>query len=199
MRKLILGIVVVVLLVAGVGLVAQHDRIARKLSSFGRSIAIDRSAGEKDFPAVDTSQLSEVQKKIARLAKQEFLAQSPGTKFSEGAGEAWCADFVSWVMKEAGQPLKNPVSGSWRIPGTYTLLDYYKQQGMFREVGSGYTPKLGDVAIYRSSPIFGDHTNFVLSDDDGVITTVGGNENGRIRVYKNSDKQYDGLLGYGEL
>jgi hypothetical protein cdivTM_12329 len=45
--------------------------------------------------------------------------------------------------------------------------------------------------------VFGDHTNIVLKNDDGVLTTVGGNEMNRIRVFTNRDKQYDGLLGYG--
>lgn len=68
--------------------------------------------------------------------------------------EPWCADFVSWVYKEAGHPLKNPNSGSWRIPGTYTLREYYEAQGAFRPADSGYEPQLGDVAIYEDSPGF---------------------------------------------
>ena len=53
------------------------------------------------------------------------------------------------------------------------------------------------MAIYRNSPVFGDHANIVLKNDNGVLTTVGGNEVNRIRVFVNHDKQYDGLLGYG--
>ena len=53
------------------------------------------------------------------------------------------------------------------------------------------------MAIYRNSPVFGDHTNIVLKNDNGVLTTGGGNEANRIRVFVNRDKQYDGLLGYG--
>ena len=70
-------------------------------------------------------------------------------------------------------------------------------QGRFKAANSGYQPLPGDVAIYRNSPVFGDHTNIVLKNDNGVLTTVGGNEMNRIRVFTNRDKQYDGLLGYG--
>ncbi len=100
-------------------------------------------------------------------------------------------------MKQAGAPLKNPHTGGWRIPGTFTLREYYQKSGRFRPTDSGYQPQPGDVAIYRNSPIFGDHTNIVLKNDNGVLTTVGGNEANRIRVFVNRDKQYDGLLGYG--
>lgn len=184
-------------LAAIIGYFVGYERIARKVQSVGALATQDRSHGEPTFPDIRADDLSETQQKIIRLTKQEFAAQSLGTKFSEGTKEAWCANFVSWVMKEAGTPLKNPHSGSWRIPGTFTLHEYYVAAGTFRAAGSGYTPKLGDVAIYRGSPIFGDHANIVLTHENGILTTVGGNENNRIRVYKNMQKQYEGLLGYG--
>lgn len=151
------------------------------------------------FPSIDTTGLSQTQSDIVELTKTEFEAQPPGTKYSEGITEPWCADFVSWIYKEAGHPLKNPNSGSWRIPGTYTLREYYEARGDFRPVDSGYEPQLGDVAIYEDSPVFGDHTNIVLTVNNEVITSIGGNENGVIRVYENTERNYEGLLGYGVM
>ena len=55
-----------------------------------------------------------------------------------GVEEPWCADFVSWIMREAGLPLSNPNSGHWRIPGVYTWQEYYQSQSRFQEVGDGY-------------------------------------------------------------
>lgn len=181
------------------GYVVGYDRIAYKLSSLVRAQALDWSDREKAYPEIATAELSATQKQIVALTKAEFLAQPPGTKFSEDVSEPWCADFVSWVMKEVGQPLSNPNSGSWRIPGTFTLHDYYVAAGRFKAADSGYQPNLGDVAIYRGSPVFGDHTNIVLSSENGVLTTVGGNEGDRIRIYKNAKQEYRGLLGYGVL
>lgn len=198
-RTILIGLASV-LLFGGIGVwLIGPERIERKIRSLGTLVTIDRSGGELEFPDIDQSRLSHIQQKIVILTKEEFTTQASGEKFSEGASEAWCADFVSWIMKEADVPLKNPHTGGWRIPGTYTLKDYYVAQGRFREVGSGYVPKLGDVAIYQNSPIFGDHTNIVLSNVDGVLTTVGGNENNRVRVYENTARQYAGLLGYGVL
>ena len=195
-KRCIILSVIALLLIVPIAVITQ-PKIANKLSSFINSMRLDRSSGESVFPDIDTASLSPTRQKIISLAKTEFKAQSAGAKFSQGAEEAWCANFVSWIMHQAGAPLKNPHTDGWRIPGTFTLREYYEAAGRFKPAGSGYQPRPGDVAIYRNSPVFGDHTNIVLKNDDGILTTVGGNEANRIRVFINHDKQYDGLLGYG--
>ena len=194
-RCIILSVIALLLIVPIV--VITQPKIADKLSSLINSVRLDRSPGEAAFPDIDTANLSPTRQKIISLAKTEFKTQSAGTKFSQGAEEAWCANFVSWIMYQAGAPLKNPHTGGWRIPGTFTLREHYETAGRFKPANSGYQPLPGDVAIYRNSPVFGDHTNIVLKNDNGVQTTVGGNEANRIRVFINHDKRYDGLLGYG--
>ena len=196
-RYAIISATVVLLLLALLGILAIQPKIADKLLSPANSVRLDRSRGEATFPDIATTNLSPTRQKIISLAKTEFKTQSAGTKFSQGAEEPWCANFVSYIMKQAGAPLKNPHTGGWRIPGTFTLREYYEANGRFKPANSGYQPLPGDVAIYRNSPVFGDHTNIVLKNDNGVLTTVGGNEMNRIRVFTNRDKQYDGLLGYG--
>lgn len=158
-----------------------------------------QTAHEESFPQIDTSTLDDRQRKIISLLRQEHTAQHPGTKYSEGINEPWCADFVSWIMREAGQPLTNPNSGLWRIPGTYTLRDYYNSVDKFEPAGSSYQPKVGDIMLYDNPSPFGQHTNIVIKNDHGVIITVGGNEMGKIRVvtHKTADKQ--GFVGYGIL
>lgn len=198
-KSIIYFVVAFVALSVIAGYYLGYGRIARKVSNELRGVALDWSDREKAYPDINIAELSATQKQIVALTKQEFLAQPSGTKFSEGVDENWCADFVSWIMKESGKPLSNPNSGSWRIPGTYTLQEYYMAEDRFRAADSGYTPTLGDVAIYRGSPVFGDHTNIVLSSDDGTLTTVGGNEGDRVRIYKNTKKDYQGLIGYGVL
>ena len=196
-RYAIISSTVVLLLLALLGILAIQPKIADKLLSPANSVRLDRSRGEATFPDIATTNLSPTRQKIISLAKTEFKAQSAGTKFSQGAKEPWCANFVSYIMNQAGAPLKNPHTGGWRIPGTFTLREYYEANGRFKPANSGYQPLPGDVAIYRNSPVFGDHTNIVLKNDNGVLTTVGGNEMNRIRVFTNRDKQYEGLLGYG--
>lgn len=151
------------------------------------------------FPDTSGLQLSQTQQRIVTLLKQEYDAQNKGTKYSGGVDEPWCADFVSWIMHEAGVPLRNPNSGSWRIPGTYTLREYYQTAGTFRPGDSGYQPKVGDVMLYDNPSPFGQHTNIVVQNKDGVVTTVGGNEPGGIRVYTHTTPDKAGFVGYGVL
>ncbi|MDH6280713.1 CHAP domain-containing protein [Prescottella agglutinans] len=153
----------------------------------------------RSFPAVDGSALDSTQARIVDVVRTEFDAQPSGTKYSEGAEESWCADFVSWTLREVGEPLSNPNSGSWRIPGVYTLQEYYESVGRFRPVDSGYVPKTGDVALYSPSSPFGQHTNFVIGYDAGTLTTVGGNEADAIKAHRFTVSDAPGLLGYGVL
>ena len=92
---------VIALLLITSGAVITQPKIADKLSSFINSVRLDRSPGESAFPDIDTANLSPTRQKIISLAKTEFKAQSAGAKFSQGAEEAWCANFVSWIMYQA--------------------------------------------------------------------------------------------------
>ncbi|WP_067817057.1 CHAP domain-containing protein [Nocardia inohanensis] len=158
-------------------------------------------AGErlKSFPEVDRGGLDETQGRILDVLAAEFDAQHPGTKYSEGVDEPWCADFVSWVMREAGRPLANPNSGSWRIPGVYTLEDYYRGERRFE--AATYRPKTGDVVMYSETSAFQQHTNIVIAADaaTGTITTVGGNEFGQVTIHRYNPGLISGLVGYGRL
>lgn len=153
------------------------------------------------FPDVDTSVLSPTQGQIVALLEEQHREQLPGTFYTEGIREPWCADFVSWIMREAGVPLANPHSGHWRIPGVYTLGEYYEAAGRFEPAGSGYRPTVGDVVLYHSSRGFGqrEHTNIVVAVDGETATTVGGNEFGKIRVHTLDWAQDDAVVGFGRL
>lgn len=112
---------------------------------------------------------------VVALAREQLANPKAGTFYSQGAYEAWCANFVSWVLKETGTPLRNPDSGGWRIAGVYRMMDTFKANGTFQ--ARGYKPKPGDVVLYGGSG----HTNLVVSvNDDGTMTTIGGNESNRV-------------------
>jgi hypothetical protein len=163
---------------------------------------VERQVGTKEkvlFPEMDNKTLSDKQQSIVTILKKEYELNPDGKKYSEGVDEPWCADFVSWTMREAGLPLSNPNSGSWRIPGTYTLREYYESIGTFRSGESNYSPKIGDIVLYDNPSTFGQHTNFVLNNDNGLITTIGGNEPGGIRITTHRASDDPGLVGYGLL
>ncbi|AYF72762.1 CHAP domain-containing protein [Nocardia yunnanensis] len=155
-----------------------------------------------DFPAVDVTALNPDQARVAQVLRQQFEDQSGRDKYSEGVDEPWCADFVSWVMRESGHPLSNPNSGSWRIPGVYTLEEYFRGQHRFEEANNIYRPQVGDVVMYADSSVFHQHTNIVIAVDSDTITTVGGNEageSGGVAIHKFRPSGTSGLVGFGRL
>ncbi|MFD7038450.1 CHAP domain-containing protein [Rhodococcus jostii] len=149
------------------------------------------------FPAVDSADLTATQARVVEIAEHEFDGQASGLKYSDGVDEPWCADFVSWVMLNADQPLTNPNTGSWRIPGVATLEDFYSTAGRLRTAASGYQPNIGDVVLYNEASPFGQHTNIVLSNDQGVLTTIGGNEGNDIRIHQFVLADTTGIVGFG--
>lgn len=150
------------------------------------------------FPQLDPAALDPAQARVVDVLQAQYDAQPGGSHFSEGVEEPWCADFVSWVLNEAGRPLSNPNSGTWRIPGVYTLQEYYQAAGRFA-APHGYRPHTGDVVMYADGSPLGLHANFVVVVDGNAITTVGGNEEGGIRVHTLDDAEIAGILGYGRL
>lgn len=158
-----------------------------------------RTSELESFPNVDDLALTPVQAKIVSILRAEYSAQPAGIKYSQGVNEPWCADFVSWVMKETGLPFENPHSGSWRIPGTMTLRDYFIAEGKWRPYGEGYVPKTGDIAIYDGNGPHGQHTNFVVRYVGGDLITVGGNEGGTIRRQDHALNDELKVIGFAEL
>ncbi|RVW01952.1 CHAP domain-containing protein [Rhodococcus xishaensis] len=151
------------------------------------------------FPDLDRTALTTTQARIVDLLEVEHSEQRPGTFYSDGVKEPWCANFVSWIMREAGRPLSNPNSGSWRIPGVYTLQEYYESEGRFEPIGNGYRPTTGDVVLYNNEFRVGQHTNFVVAVDGDTATTVGGNELGKIRVHNLDWNSDNAVVGFGRL
>ncbi len=184
-KGLLAGAVVALVAVIAVGVLGLRGVIADWTGA-------DRGS----FPTIDASLLDQRQARVIDVLRTEFDAQRPGTAYSDGVAEPWCADFVSYVMREAGMPLANPNSGAWRIPGVYTLQEYYQSAGRFEP--PSYLPVAGDVVMYNDPSPFGQHTNVVIANDNGVLTTVGGNEGGiRLRNFTAADDP--GIVGYGRL
>ncbi|MDR0959459.1 MAG: CHAP domain-containing protein [Propionibacteriaceae bacterium] len=144
-----------------------------------------QTKGAIPFPDLDTSEFSASQLTILEILQTEYAAQPLGTKYSEGVEEDWCSDFVSWVYNEADLPFTNPNSYSWRIPGIYTLEQYFVEEGVYADPLE-YVPHFGDVMLYNGSEaegtVYEGHTNLVLGVFDGQLVTIGGNQEDLITV-----------------
>lgn len=132
--------------------------------------------------AADTSQLRQT---VVCLAENELktvwtpLPATPRmqyTKYSDGAEEEWCADFTSWIYKQAGYPFTGGVSGGWRIPSVNGVWDLGNQnQGFhFHSSTSDYTPRPGDLAIHKGSGV--SHINIVTAVSGNTVTLIGGDQ-----------------------
>ena len=164
---------------------------------FRSNLTFDYRAVDTIFPTYDEGQLSAARADVIKIIEQEYRNPRNILEYSDGIDEPWCADFVSWVYNSAGHKFKNPNSGGWRIPGVSTLKEYFEAENRWHDKDSGSIPEPGDVIIYNGG-IFGQHTNIVVSVYYDEITTVGGNENGKIMMHKidYNDGRY-GIQGYG--
>jgi len=115
------------------------------------------------------SSLSPVRQNVVCLAQQELAlwksqpnynspypqftyAQTGFLKYSEQNYEEWCADFSSWIYKQAGYPLKGDYDG-WRISYVPNIQAEPQNDPNFHwhPASSGYVPKPGDLAIHTVS------------------------------------------------
>lgn len=163
------------------------------------SLAYYATSSSQQFPDIDASGLSEKQKGLLAILKAQYQEPQSGEFYSQGERQPWCANFVSWAMRENGMTYTNPVSGSWRIPGTRTLKDYYVQQGTFVPIDQPYAPRFGDTILYQPPSRYGEHVNIVLKVKDGHVTTIGGNEGGQIRISTRDMSDTTGVIGYGKF
>jgi hypothetical protein len=95
--------------------------------------------------------------------------------FTDGNAEAWCADFVSYVLRLAGRPFTGGLSGGWRIAAAAGVRDWFavRRRYLPRVVAS---PAPGDVVYFRHS-----HVGIVVAVHGAVLTTIEGNASDAVR------------------
>jgi len=77
--------------------------------------------------------------------------------YSDGNGyESWCADFVSYIYKEAGHQLTNGERGGW---DEYEA-DLLQYDGFTVHMAGSYIPQTGDIAYFNYP---GGHAEIVVS------------------------------------
>ena len=142
---------------------------------------------------------------VACYAEREWVLWQSGTvshedllaKYTDGAPyEAWCADFVSYVYKEAGHPFTQAYDG-WDENTADAIQNYGFTMHL---ASSGYIPKPGDIAYFD---YIGGHVELVVSGgstptfiygNSGTIDPTTGN--GQMKANTIVDDQSDGKLVY---
>ncbi|MCM1339084.1 MAG: CHAP domain-containing protein [Muribaculaceae bacterium] len=115
-------------------------------------------------------------------------------KFTNGRTEAWCADFVTYVVKEAFRAAGKPIPKGFGSPSVSGLMSWGKSQaGRWVQVAGKSNRasiiksnvKPGDIIIFKSAGA--SHTGLVESiASDGTIHTIEGNTSDRVAQRKHS-------------
>lgn len=115
----------------------------------------------------------------------------PYDRFGNELDEFWCADFASWVYKQAGYSFvsagSNKVIDGWRYPAVKEIDDMGNADQNFHwHAAAGYTPVPGDLAIHATlhppdkthpKAYFVDsHVNIVVDVTGGQIQFIGGDQ-----------------------
>lgn len=106
---------------------------------------------------------------------------------------AWCADFVSYVYELSGKPFPGG-----KISSVAAMQAYFQNEGIWHPRGDGYTPQPGDVVVYNEGwGPYPQHVNMVMSVENNIITTIGGNEGNSVKraSFSKVDESY--ITGYG--
>jgi hypothetical protein len=127
----------------------------------GRSLDIDNcnlSSASQQWRGTGTTTQScdnlDKGQKIACFAEKEWTAwQAPNSNhsdllnsYSDGNGyEQWCADFVSYVYKEAGYSFNQGERDQWDEYDANNI----QYMGFTKHDASNYVPKTGDVAYFN--------------------------------------------------
>lgn len=132
--------------------------------------------------------------KVLEVARGEIGTSSGGkyidyynqiTGLALPRGAAWCASWVTWVMRHAGVPVDSVLN----YKGCATASEWFAARGRFMPRSSGYVPKPGDIIMYEWNPQNegtayddgDDHTGIVEKFENGIVHTIEGNNGGTCR------------------
>ncbi len=111
--------------------------------------------------------------------------------FTDGNREPWCADFVSYVLREGGRPLTGGASGGWRIAAAAGVRRWFAAAGRWRARDVAI-PAPGDVVSFAWG-----HVGIVERATPDVLVTIEGNSSDaltrRTRVGWRRDTRIEGF------
>ncbi len=158
------------------------DVVQPMLATVGRTFGLSGDIAQRDFQAGQpwlekwTSWVDEHTTgggAVVKLALSEFEREAPmvgGSKYTDGALESWCADFVSWVVDHAGANAAYGGSPKGTPRNRWPAVAAWN--GAMRHVPVAQSQP-GDLLTYRGDG----HINIKTGPDE----TVGGNESNSLK------------------
>lgn len=130
--------------------------------------------------------------------------------FTNGRTESWCADFVTYVVKEYAKENGMSVAKGFGSPAVSNLMSWAQSKGVFDNTSKmsnnqklSYAQNklsVGDVIIWKSNGA--SHTGIVKSiNKDGTFTTVEGNSSDQVKSNKKSiyDRSLTGFIKLSDI
>lgn len=166
-----------------------------------------------EFPDIDPERPT-YQQRIAEIGREQYGEQPDGARyFSRGDEVAvlddgssapegrWDAAFVSWVLNEAGLPVRPETAGdvdAWLIDDPLELAGAMADRGAYIDADDEpeFSPQIGDLIFYDYPGPFGHHVNIVVAVS-GDVVTVGGDELGRVGLAHMNLRNRSGIMGWG--
>lgn len=132
--------------------------------------------------------------KVVSIAAQQ-IGNVGGQKFWSWYGfsyrVAWCACYVSWVLRQAG--VKKSVCFNYCY--CPTAVNWFKAQGIWK--GRDYKPSPGDIIMFDwENDGVSDHTGIVERCAGGIVYTIEGNSGDQCRR-KSYAVGSSVIMGYG--
>ena len=130
--------------------------------------------------------------------------------FTNGRTEAWCADFVTYVVKEYAQQQGLDLKDGFGSPSVSNLRDWAQKNGAYESIEtmssaqkSDYLKndlQVGDIIIWKRNGK--SHTGIVKSiNNDGTFTTVEGNSSDQVKsnVVSINDNKLSGFIKFNKI
>ena len=195
---------------------AQYDKDGKQVSSKTEKIPVKETKID-DLPKIDYKALEKAfggdGKALVDFAKK-FMgfneANGSYKKFTGGRTEAWCADFVTYVVKNFAASQDKKLAGGFGSASVSGLMSWAQNHGCFKNTSNmSNSQKLdylqnklkpGDVIIWKSNGA--SHTGIVKSiNADGTFTTVEGNSSDQVKSNKKSiyDSRLTGFIPYSSI
>lgn len=151
------------------------------------------AAPERAAPPLTAAQRMAARRTAVRVAiSQTGVRERPGNRgariinyrravlgYGENprSAEPWCADFVSWAWRRAGVPIGFDGRGSDYVP---ELVAWARLTRRWHWARAGYTPRSGDLIVYKSGGSQRGHIGLVVKLQGGRVHTVEGNLGDRV-------------------
>ena len=95
-------------------------------------------------------------------------------------GQAWCASFVSWCYGQ-GQNSNNAKTFGY-TSSSQDIKNKAIKAGYYSDKNSGYTPQVGDIAVWTKSDNAHGHVGIISKiNNDGSFEVIEGNSSNRVK------------------